>query len=117
MYDDSNIINHTFYAELNWKVQTYGLISTAPAGTSLTHIITPQKSLKFKVQDEEYKENIVIQLDRITKEESIKVKVDQVTNFFTLAIRDKKKVDNKRPIPHEIIDQVKTGGLQNFDTY
>ena len=77
----------------------------------------PPKSLKFKVQDEEYKENIVIQLERITKEESIKVKGNQVTNFFTLATREKKKVDNKRPIPHEIIDQVKIGGLQNFGTY
>ena len=32
LYDDSNIINYTFYTELNQKVQTYGLISTAALG-------------------------------------------------------------------------------------
>ena len=36
LYDDSNIINYTFYRELNRKVQTYGLISTAPASTRST---------------------------------------------------------------------------------
>ena len=117
LYDDSNIINHTFYTELNRKVQTYGLISTTSAGTSLTHMITPQKSLKFKAQNEEYKENIAIQLEKITKEESIKVQDNKVSNFSILATRGKKKVGNKRLMPHKIIDQVKIGGLQNFDTY
>ena len=116
LYDDSNIINHTFYTQLNRKVQTYRLISTVPEGTSLIRMITPQKSLKFKVQNGEYRENIVIQLERITKEESIKVKENKVTNFAILATREKKKVGNKRLIPHEIIYQVKIGGLQNFDT-
>ena len=117
LYDDSNIINHTFYVELNTKVQTYGLISTAPAGTSPMHMITPPKSLKFKVQNKEYKENIVIQLERITKKESIKVKDNKITNFLILATREKKKVGNKRPMLHKVIDQVKIGALQNFDTY
>ena len=111
--DDSNIINHTFYTELNRKVQTYGLISAAPAGTSPAHMITYQKSLTFKVQNEEYKENIAVQLERIKKEESIKVKDNKVTNFSILATGEKKKVGNKRSMPHEIIDQVKIGGLQN----
>ena len=116
LYDDSNIINHTFYTELNRKVQTYKLISTLPEGTSLIHMITPKKSFKFKVQNGEYRENIVIQLERITKEGSIKVKENKVTNFAILATREKKKVGNIRLIPHEIIYQVKIGGLQNFDT-
>ena len=55
-------------------------------------MITPKKSLKFKVQNEEYKENIVIQLERITKAKSIKVKDDNVTNFSILANKEKKKV-------------------------
>ena len=69
LYDDSNIINYTLYTELNQKVQTYGLISTAALGIRLTHM--PKKSLKFKVKNEEYKENI--QLETITKEESVNV--------------------------------------------
>ena len=117
LHNDSNIINHTFYRELNRKVQTYGLISTAPAGTRLMHMVTPQKSLKFKVQNEEYKENIIIQLKRITNQEPVKVKDDKVTNFSILATREQNKVGNKRRIPYEIIDQIKIGGFQNFVRY
>ena len=80
-------------------------------------MITPKKILKFKVKNEKYKDNIVIQLERITKEEFIKVKDDKVTNFSILATREKKEVGDKRPIPYEIIDQVKLGGLQNFEKY
>ena len=55
LYDDSNIINHTFYTELNRKVQTYGLISTVSAGTRPTHMVTPflpkkALNLKFKTK-------------------------------------------------------------------
>ena len=67
-------------------------------------MITPKKSFKINVQNEEDKENIVIQLERLTKEESIKVKDDKVTNFSILATREKKKVGYKRPIPYKIID-------------
>ena len=42
----------------------------------------------------------------MTKEESIKVKDGKVTNFSILATREKRKVGNKRPMPHEIMDQV-----------
>ena len=57
-----------------------------------THLITPQKSLKLKVKNKEYKENIVIQLEKITKEEPIKLKDDKVTkvtNFSILATRER----------------------------
>ena len=66
LYDDSNIINHTFYTELNREVQTYGLISTASAGAKLMYMVKKKKSLQLKVQNEEYKENFIIQLERIT---------------------------------------------------
>ena len=117
MYDDSNIINDTFYIELKRKVQTYGLTSTAPVGTRLMHMVTPQKSLKFKVQNDEYKENIIIQLQRITNQDPIKVKDDEVSNFSILATREQKKAANKRPMSYEIIDQIKIGELQNFYRY
>ena len=82
-----------------------------------THIITPKKSLKFKVQNKEYKENIVNQLERITNEMFIKSKDDKVTNFSILSAREKKKVSNKRRMPCEIIDQIRIGRLQNFGMY
>lgn len=92
---------------MNRKIQTYGLISTAALGIRSTHMITPKKSLKSKVKNEECKESIVVQLERITKKESIKVKDDKVTSFSRLATIEKKKVGNKRPMPYEITYQVK----------
>ena len=44
----SNIINRTFYTELYRKVQTYGMINTAPARTKSTHTITPKKALNLR---------------------------------------------------------------------
>ena len=63
------------------------MITTAPAGIKSTHILTPKKSLKFNVQKEEYRENVVIQLERITSEKPINVKDGKVTNFSILATR------------------------------
>ena len=78
-------------------------------------MITPKRSLKFKVKNEEYKENIVIHLERITTNESIKIKDSKVTNFSILATREQKRVGNKRPMPYEIVDQVKIGRLQSVN--
>ena len=79
-------------------------------------MITQKKSLKFKVEKGEYKENIVIPLERVTKKQ-IKVKNNKVTNFSILATKEQNKARNKRSVPYEIIEQEKTDGLQNFDTY
>ena len=80
-------------------------------------MITPPKSLKFKVQKDEYRENVVIQLERINSEKPIKVKSGKVTNFSILTTRQQNRIGNKRTMPYEIIDQWKIGGLQNIDRY
>ena len=55
LYDISNIIDRTFYTDLNRKVQTYGMITTAPAGIKSTHMVTPKKvsSSTFKKKSTE----------------------------------------------------------------
>ena len=80
-------------------------------------ITQKKKRLKFKVEKDKYKEYIVIQLERITKKGTIKVKNNKINNFSILAIKEQNKVGNKREMPYEIIEQVKFGGLQNLDTY
>ena len=80
-------------------------------------ITQKKKRLKFKVEKDEYKEYIVIQLERITKKGTIKVKNNKINNFSILAIKEQNKVGNKRLMPYEIIEQVKFGGLQNLDTH
>ena len=93
------------------------MIAIAPAGIKSIHMVTPKKSLKFNVQKEEYRENVVIQLERITSQKTINVKDGKVTNFSILATRQQNRVGNKKTIPYEITDQIKIGGLRNFDRY
>ena len=49
LYDESNLIFHTFYRELNKKLQIYGLISTSAIGIKMTQLVRPSNSLKFRV--------------------------------------------------------------------
>ena len=80
-------------------------------------MVTPKKSLKFNVQKEEYRENVVIRLEGITSKKPINVKDGKVINFSILATRQQNRVGHKRTMLYEIIDHVKIGGLQNFDRY
>ena len=82
LYDISNIINCTFYTELNRKVQTYGMTVTAPGGIKSTHMVTLKKRLKFNVQKEEYRESVIVQLERITSQKPYKCKGWQSNKFI-----------------------------------
>ena len=53
-YNESNYINHTFYTELNKKLQIYGLISTSAIGIKTTNLIRPENSLQFRVLYNKY---------------------------------------------------------------
>ena len=53
MYDESNYITHTFYTELNKKLQIYGIIPTSTIGIeSTTKLVRPENGLKFNVINE-----------------------------------------------------------------
>ena len=43
LYDENSYINHTFYTELNKKLQIYGLISTSAVGIKTANLIRPEK--------------------------------------------------------------------------
>ena len=82
LYDISNIINCTFYTELNRKVQTYCMTVAAPGGIKSTHMVTLKKRLKFNVQKEEYRESVIVQLERITSQKPYKCKEWQSNKFI-----------------------------------
>ena len=46
LYDESNLIFHTFYTELNKKLQIYGLISTSAIGIETAQLVRPSNNLK-----------------------------------------------------------------------
>ena len=82
LYDENNYINHTFYTELNKKLQIYGLISTSPIdGIKTINLIRPESSLKFSVVRNKYMNHIVLQLEDIRKPGKIETKNAKVTNF------------------------------------
>ena len=66
LHNESNYINHTFYTELNKKLQIYGLISTSPIGGIKTkNLIRPERSLKCRVMHNKHMDHMVLQLEDI----------------------------------------------------
>ena len=47
LFDESNLIFHRFYTELNKKLQIYGLISTSTIGIKTTQLVRPSNRLKY----------------------------------------------------------------------
>ena len=90
LHDESNCINHTFYQELNKKLQIYGLISASPIdGIKTTYLIRPESSLKFQVVHNKYMDHIVLQLEDIRKLRKIETKDGKVTNFSISSTKPK----------------------------
>ena len=90
LYNESNYINHTFYTELNKKLQIYGLISTSTIDDiKTTNSIRPESSLKFRVVHNKYMDHIVLQLEDIRKLRKIETKDAKVTNFSISSTKPK----------------------------
>ena len=90
LHDESNYINHTFYTELNKKLQIYGLISTSTIDDiKTTNSIRPESSLKFRVVHNKYMDHIVLQLEDIRKLRKIETKDAKVTNFSISSTKPK----------------------------
>ena len=112
--DESSYITHTFYTELNQKLQIYGLISTSAVGIhETTNLVRPESSLKFNVVNNKYMDHIEPQLEDIKKPEEIETKDTEVTNFSILSTKPKRRIGSKAKMPYQIIDAIKIVGLQN----
>ena len=112
--DESSYITHTFYTELNQKLQIYGLISTSAVGIhETTNLVRPESSLKFNVINNKYMDHIEPQLEDIKKPEEIETKDTEVTNFSILSTKPKRRIGSKAKMPYQIIDAIKIVGLQN----
>ena len=64
MYDDSNIINNTFFTELNKSIQSYGRISLQYDYNN-EKIINLKNKLRFEINHNIKKEFITLQLKYI----------------------------------------------------
>ena len=114
-YDESNYINHTFYTELNKKLQIYGLASASAIGIKTTKLLRPENSLKFRVLYNKYMDHIGLQLEDIRKPGKIETKDAKVTNFSILSTKPKRKVGSKTKISYQLADKIRIVGLQYYD--
>ena len=112
MYDESNYINHTFYTELNKKIQIYGLISTSEINIKTTNLIRPENILKFTVLCNKYMDHIVLQLEDIRK---LETKDGKVKNFSILSTKPKRKVGSKRKMPYLLVDEFRIVALEKYN--
>ena len=103
LFDESNYINHTFYTELNKKLQIYDLISTSAIGIKTTNLIRPRNSLKFRVLHNKYMDHIVFQLEDKRKPGKIETKDTKVTYFSVLSTKPRRKVVSKRKMSCQLI--------------
>ena len=90
LYDESNLIFHTFYTELNKKLQIYGLISTSAIGIEMTQLVRPSNSLKSWVMSNKILTQLILSLEDIKEPGEIKTKDAKVTNFSILSTKRKK---------------------------
>ena len=115
--NESNYINHTFYTELNKKLQIYGLISTSAIGIKIKNLIRPENSLKFRVLYNKYMDHIVLQLEDIRKPGKTETKDAKVTIFLILTTWPKIKVGSKEKMSYQVADEIRIVGLQNYNIY
>ena len=78
-------------------------------------MIKPVFCLKSRITEDKYKEQIVLQLEDIRKPGQIATKDSKITNFSTLRIKQKKTVGTKTKMSFALVDEVKIGGLQNYN--
>ena len=116
LYDESNYINHTFYTELNKKLQVYGKISTSAISIKTTNLIRPENSLKFTVLYNKYMDHIVLELQDIRKLGKIETKDAKDTIFSVLSRKSKRIVWSKEKKSDQLVDEFRIVGLQNYNS-
>ena len=115
LHDDSNIIDHTFFTELNKRVQYYGLISLV-FNKNNKELITPKNLLKFNTKHNTKQEKITLQLQNVLNPNKI-VTVDSKIHYFSiLTMKRQDKIGLKRKM-QKINDKFRIEGLQSFNQY
>ena len=83
LYDNSNLLTHTFFTEANKKIQSYGMISIQ-FNKNTQILINTKNMLKFNILFDVKPESITLQLKNILKSEKIEMVDSQITNFLIL---------------------------------
>ena len=119
LYDGIDLITHTFFTEVNKKIQSYGMISIQFNRNTQT-LINAKNMFKFNILNNVKQESIMLQLENILKPEKIKTVDSKITNFSILSIEKQNTCNRKRRMQKQNkkkIDEFKIEGLQNFNQY
>ena len=107
MHNDSNIINNTFFTELNKNIQSYGTISLQYYHNN-EKLINWKNKLRFKINNNVKKEFTMLRLEDISTPKKIETEDSKITNISILSIAESKI---------QIKDEFLIEGLQKFKQY
>ena len=96
MYDDSNIITHTFFTEVNKKIQSYGLISLED-DLNYKNIINSKNKLKLNIINDIQKEFIMLPLEDILNPKKLKqsIKNNKIFNLINWKSKRNANANNR----------------------
>ena len=108
LYDDSSIITHICFTEVNKKIQSYGLISLEYDKPNAS-LINSNNRLKFNILNNIQREFIMLQLEVILNPKKIETVDSKITNFSIILIWRQKRM--------KFVAEFKIEGFQNFQQY
>ena len=88
---------HTFFTEVNKKIQSYGLISLEYDKPNAS-LINSNNRLKFNILNNIQREFIMLQLEDILNPKKIETLDSKIANFSIILIKRKKKNEIYRRI-------------------
>ena len=115
LYNNSNIIDHKIFTELNKIVQSDWLI-LLEFNKNNQELIKPKDLLKFNIKHSTKQEKITLQLQNILNPNKIEKVDSKIQNFSVLTTKRQDKIGLKRKM-RKIIDEFRIEDLQSFDQY
>ena len=95
LYNNSNIIDHKIFTELNKIVQSDGLI-LLEFNKNNQELIIPKNFLKFNIKHNTKQEKITLQLQNILNPNKIEMVDSKIYNFSILTTKRQDKIGLKR---------------------
>ena len=95
LYNNSNIIDHKIFTELNKIVQSDGLI-LLEFNKNNQELIIPKNLLKFNIKHNTKQEKITLQLQNILNPNKIEMIDSKIYNFSILTTKRQDKIGLKR---------------------
>ena len=109
------MVKPTFVNELEKNFTIYGLISFSDETkeNNKLDLIRPSDSLNFQLLEDNYKNSLTFELEKVHEKKSYNVVGDKVFNFGILRSKKNKMLGRKRSMGAEIVDEIQIFGVQD----